>query len=224
MKEELTSEDKAGLQRRPLRSDELRRRLNVSSLDAGIDSEVQRYEMATEAARRILKLTDEDLSREGLLSTPSRFAKAYDFLFKGYHESVSSVVGEGVFPSEGQGLVSVENVEFYSMCEHHLLPFWGQATVAYFPGEKILGLSKIPRLVDLFARRVQVQERITEQVCAAIDELIQPRAILVKLEAQHLCMMMRGVEKQTSRTKTQVMRHFANLEDYEKQQFVKLMN
>jgi GTP cyclohydrolase I len=128
-----------------------------------------------------------------------------------------------VFPSEGQGLVAVEDVEFYSMCEHHLLPFWGKATVAYFPGEKILGLSKIPRLVDVFARRVQVQERITQQLLDAMQSLIVPRAVMVKVQAQHLCMMMRGVEKQQSTTTTQSIYGFDNLHDYEKQQLLRLM-
>lgn len=224
MKKECTLDGDRGISVRSIRSEDLPRRFNQANHDASIDREKQRQEMAKEAARNILQLTGEDLSREGLLNTPSRFAKAYEYLFKGYSESVESAVGEGIFASEGQGLVSVESVEFYSMCEHHLLPFWGHATVAYFPNEKILGLSKIPRLVDLFARRIQVQERITEQVCAAIDELIQPRAVLVKMEAQHLCMMMRGVEKQTSITKTQVLRNFDKLEDFEKQQFIKLLN
>lgn len=184
---------------------------------------VQKQQSAVEAGRRILDLTGENTEREGLRDTPQRFAKAYQALLDGYNLSPEEAVGKGVFPSEGQGLVAVEDVEFYSMCEHHLLPFWGKATVAYFPGDKILGLSKIPRLVDVFARRVQVQERITQQVLDAVQSLISPRAVMVKVQAQHLCMMMRGVEKQQSLTTTQSIYGFDNLQDYEKQQLLRLM-
>jgi GTP cyclohydrolase I len=184
---------------------------------------VQKQQSAVEAGRRILDLTGENTEREGLRDTPQRFAKAYQALLDGYNLSPEEAVGKGVFPSEGRGLVAVEDVEFYSMCEHHLLPFWGKATVAYFPGDKILGLSKIPRLVDVFARRVQVQERITQQVLDAVQSLIGPRAVMVKVQAQHLCMMMRGVEKQQSLTTTQSIYGFDNLQDYEKQQLLRLM-
>lgn len=184
---------------------------------------VLRQQNAVEAGRRILDLTGEDLQRDGLRDTPLRFAKAYQSLLDGYNLSPKEAVGKGIFPSEGQGLVVVEDVEFYSMCEHHLLPFWGKATVAYFPGEKILGLSKIPRLIDVFARRVQVQERITQQLLDAMQSLIAPRAVMVKVKAQHLCMMMRGVEKQQSMTTTQSIYGFDNLHDYEKQQLLQLM-
>ncbi len=184
---------------------------------------VQKQQKAVEAGRRILELTGEDLNREGLRDTPMRFAKAYQALFDGYTITPDEAVGKGVFASEGNGLVAVEDVEFYSMCEHHLLPFWGKATVAYFPCKKILGLSKIPRLVDVFARRVQVQERITQQVLDAVQHLIEPRAVLVRVQAQHLCMMMRGVEKQQSITSTQAVLGFENLLDFEKQQLLRLM-
>ncbi len=184
---------------------------------------IQNQQKALDAGRKILELTGEDLNREGLRDTPNRFAKAYKSLFSGYELSPSEAIGKGVFAAEGQGLVSVEDVEFYSLCEHHLLPFWGKATVAYFPREKILGLSKIPRLVDLFARRVQVQERITQQLQDAIVELIDPRAVMVKIQAQHLCMMMRGVEKQQSATTTQSIHGFDQLQDFEKQQLIRLM-
>lgn len=183
----------------------------------------QNQQLALDAGRKILQLTGEDFDREGLKDTPARFAKAYQALFSGYSLSSSEAIGKGVFASEGQGLVAVEDVEFYSMCEHHLLPFWGKATVAYFPDEKILGLSKIPRLLDVYARRVQVQERITQQVMEAVQSLISPRAVLVRVQAQHLCMMMRGVEKQKSMTTTQAVHGFDNLKDFEKQQFLNLM-
>ena len=182
-----------------------------------------RQQKALEAGQKILELTAEDLNREALRDTPARFAKAYQKLFNGYDISPEDAVGQGIFAKEGNGLVAVENIEFYSMCEHHLLPFWGKATVAYFPGESILGLSKIPRLVDVYSRRIQVQERITQQVMDAVFQLIQPRAVLVRLEAQHLCMMMRGVEKQQAQTTTQNICGFNELLDYEKQQLMRLM-
>lgn len=184
---------------------------------------MSKQQKALDAARNILELTGEDLQREGLRDTPARFAKAYQSLLGGYVLSPQDAVGKGLFPAEGSGLIAVEDVEFYSMCEHHLLPFWGQATVAYFPSHRILGLSKIPRLIDSFARRVQVQERITQQLLDAMRELLQPRAILVRLEAQHLCMMMRGVEKQRSQTATQAVYGFENLEEFERQQLIRLM-
>ncbi|WP_141733629.1 GTP cyclohydrolase I FolE [Oligoflexus tunisiensis] len=184
---------------------------------------IHKQHSAVEAGRRILEMTGEDGDREGLRDTPYRFAKAYQALLDGYNLTPDEAVGKGIFASEGQGLVAVEDVEFYSMCEHHLLPFWGKATVAYFPGEKILGLSKIPRLVDVFARRVQVQERITQQVLDAVQDLIAPRAVMVKVQAQHLCMMMRGVEKQQSQTTTQSIYGYEKLQDYEKQQLLRLM-
>jgi len=142
----------------------------------------------------------ENPGRAGLLKTPERFAKAVDFLLSGYEKSPENVVGEGIFPSESRGVVSVNKIEFYSLCEHHMLPFWGEVSVAYYPSDKIIGLSKIPRLVDLYARRLQVQEHLTLEIANALNELIKPRAVAVRIKGQHLCMMMRGVEKQNSAT------------------------
>jgi GTP cyclohydrolase I len=164
-----------------------------------------------QAGKIILASAGEDLQREGIQRTPERFSKAMRDLTSGYGKTPIQVVGKGIFPAEGQGLVSVRNVEFYSLCEHHLLPFWGTASVAYYPGKKILGLSKIPRLVDLFARRFQVQERITEQVADALVELVAPRAVAVRVKACHLCMMMRGVQKQESETQTETHRGLESL-------------
>ncbi len=155
------------------------------------------------AARSIIKSTPDSLEREGLSRTPARFAKAMNFLLQGYHLTPQKVVGEGVFSSEGGGLVSVNNIEFYSMCEHHILPFWGNVTIAYYPENKILGLSKFPRIIDIYARRLQVQERLTREIVQATHELINPRAVMVRIKASHLCMMMRGVEKQQSFTITE---------------------
>ncbi|MBL7716334.1 MAG: GTP cyclohydrolase I FolE [Bdellovibrionales bacterium] len=159
--------------------------------------------MAELAGSLILKSAGEDLDREGLARTPERFQKAMKALTIGYDQTPEQVIGEGIFEAEGQGLVSVRDVEFYSLCEHHLLPFWGKASVAYFPNEKILGLSKIPRVIDVFARRFQVQERLTRQVAESLSSALKPRAIVVRVQACHLCMMMRGVEKQSSDTVTE---------------------
>jgi GTP cyclohydrolase I len=148
----------------------------------------------------------EDPRRSGLLDTPKRFAKAMRFLTGGYEAEPEDVVGNGIFESEGDGVVLVRDVEFHSLCEHHLLPFFGRVHVAYLPGDRIIGLSKIPRIVDLYARRLQVQERITEQVADALVRLLRPRGVLVLVEARHLCMAMRGVEKQHSATATRALR------------------
>lgn len=159
-----------------------------------------------EHARAMLAHLGEDPGRPGLADTPQRFARAMRFLTGGYEIDPAEVVGGGVFPAEGDGLVVVRDVEFHSLCEHHVLPFFGRVHVAYLPDERIIGLSKIPRLVDLYARRLQVQERITEQVADALMALLQPRGVLVIAEAHHLCMAMRGVEKQHSDTATRALR------------------
>jgi GTP cyclohydrolase I len=148
----------------------------------------------------------EDPARAGLLQTPRRFAAAMRFLTSGYELDVDAVVGGGIFPSEGEGLVLVRDIEFHSLCEHHLLPFFGRVHVAYLPGARIIGLSKIPRIVELFARRFQVQERITAQVADALVEVLDPQGVIVVAEAQHLCMAMRGVQKQHSATATRALR------------------
>jgi GTP cyclohydrolase IA len=148
----------------------------------------------------------EDPRRQGLLETPKRFASAMRFLTGGYEAEPQDVVGGGIFQAEGDGVVLVRDVEFHSLCEHHLLPFFGRVHVAYLPGDRIIGLSKIPRIVDLFARRLQVQERITEQVADALMKLLEPKGVLVLAEALHLCMAMRGVEKQHSATATRALR------------------
>ena len=155
------------------------------------------------AGETILKSVGEDLAREGLHRTPHRFAKAVREICTGYAQTVEEAVGEGVFAAEGRGLISVKDVEFYSMCEHHMLPFFGKVSVAYYPEDKILGLSKIPRIVEVFSKRFQVQERLTRQVAEAIEKMVEPRAVLVRVCAAHLCMQMRGVETQGSHTTTE---------------------
>ena len=157
-------------------------------------------------AEAIIGHVGEDARRPGLRATPQRFARAIRFLTRGYEVEPRDVVGNGIFEAEGEGVVLVKDVEFHSLCEHHLLPFFGRVHVAYLPGKKIIGLSKIPRLVDLYARRLQVQERITEQLADALVQVLEPRGVLVVAEARHLCMAMRGVEKQHSATATRALR------------------
>ena len=161
--------------------------------------------IAAHAAALIANL-GEDPRRESLRDTPERYAKAMRFLTSGYESEPEDVVGSGIFSAEGEGVVLVRDVEFHSLCEHHLLPFFGRVHVAYLPGDRIIGLSKIPRLVDLYSRRLQVQERITEQVADALMTLLKPKGVLVLAEARHLCMAMRGVEKQHSATATRALR------------------
>lgn len=153
----------------------------------------------------ILRRVDEDPTRDGLLRTPERMERSMAFLTRGYAQTLRQVLGSALFDVDYDEMVIVRDIEFYSMCEHHLLPFYGRAHIAYIPSGKVIGLSKLPRLVDMFARRLQVQERLTRQVAEAVIEAIHPQGVGVILEAQHLCMMMRGVEKQSSMTTTSAM-------------------
>jgi GTP cyclohydrolase I len=155
---------------------------------------------------RQLELIGEDPGRDGLLKTPSRVAKSMAWLTRGYELNARDVIGDALFEESHEQMVMVRDIEMYSMCEHHMLPFFGKVHVAYIPNGKIVGLSKLPRVVEVFARRLQVQERLGEQIANAIDEVLQPRGVGVVIEAVHLCMMMRGVEKQSSRTITSSLR------------------
>ena len=165
----------------------------------------------------------EDLEREGLIKTPHRVERSLRFLTSGYDASVEKVINEAVFAAEGSEMVVVKDIEFYSLCEHHMLPFFGKAHIAYIPDGKILGLSKFARVVDVFARRMQVQERMTAQIAQALEEVLQPVGVAVVTEASHLCMMMRGVEKQGSTTRTSVMKGVFREDPRTRQEFLEAL-
>jgi GTP cyclohydrolase I len=155
--------------------------------------------------RSIISDIGEDPGREGLLDTPARAAKALQYLTRGYNQSIDDVVNNAIFESENDQMILVKDIELYSLCEHHMLPFIGKCHVAYIPTGKVIGLSKIARIVDMFARRLQIQENLTKQIADTLMEAIQPAGVGVIIEAQHLCMMMRGVEKQNSSMTTSMM-------------------
>lgn len=177
----------------------------MASASATLDSTSLETASTQELYRELLRRMGEDPDRDGLLQTPERMEKAIAFLTKGYAMDVTEVLHDALFDVDYDEMVIVKDIEFYSQCEHHLLPFFGKAHIAYVPNGKVIGLSKIPRLVDVFARRLQVQERLTRQIGDAIQDAINPQGVAVILEAQHLCMMMRGVEKQRSSTVTSAM-------------------
>ena len=158
-----------------------------------------------EQYRAIIQALGEDPAREGLLRTPHRAAKAMQFLTQGYGQDVQKIVNDAIFTTTNSEMVIVKDIELYSLCEHHLLPFLGRAHVAYIPDGKVLGLSKIPRIVDMFARRLQIQENLTQQIGNCIQEVTGARGVAVVIEAKHLCAMMRGVEKQNSSMTTSMM-------------------
>jgi GTP cyclohydrolase IA len=167
------------------------------------DEEERVYE---ELVRRQLRMLGEDPERDGLVRTPERVAKSMRWLTRGYQLRVEDVIGDAIFEEDHHNMVLVKDIEMYSMCEHHMLPFFGKVHVAYIPQGRIVGLSKLPRIVEVYARRLQVQERLTEQIAQAIQEVLRPQGVGVVIEAVHLCMMMRGVEKQNSKTITSAMK------------------
>lgn len=162
----------------------------------------QEIGLLSEHYKSVITLLGEDASREGLLKTPERVAKAMQFLTKGYSEDPAEILNKALFKEDYRQMVIVKDIDFYSLCEHHMLPFWGKAHVAYIPDGYITGLSKIARVVDVFARRLQVQERMTLQIKECIQKTLNPLGVMVVIEAQHMCMQMRGVEKQNSTTTT----------------------
>ncbi len=172
---------------------------------AETDNQNSALESMQEAVKSILLGIGEDPEREGLLRTPLRVAKAYQFLTSGYTQSVEKTLNGAIFTEEYDEIVSIKNIKFYSMCEHHMIPFYGIANIGYIPNGKVVGLSKIPRIVDMFARRLQVQERLTTDIAYCLNDALAPRGVAVVLRAYHMCMMMRGVEKQDSVTVTSCM-------------------
>jgi GTP cyclohydrolase I len=172
--------------------------------------------------RAILTELGEDPDRDGLLKTPERVDKSYRFLTRGYAQTIEEVIGDALFDEPHESMILVRDIEFYSLCEHHVLPFFGRAHVAYIPHGRIMGLSKAARIVDMFARRLQVQERLTDQVADAIMDALQPRGVGVVIEASHLCMMMRGVEKQSSRTVSSALRGIFRDDQRTRNEFLRL--
>ena len=158
-----------------------------------------------ESFREIIGAVGEDVNRPGLVDTPKRAAKAFEFLTKGYHQNLDEVINNALFPSDSSEMVIVKDIELYSLCEHHLLPFVGKCHVAYIPNGKVLGLSKVARIVDMFARRLQIQENLVMQIAHTIEEVTEAEGVAVIIEARHMCMMMRGVEKQNSVMKSSAM-------------------
>ena len=172
---------------------------------------------------KIIEAIGEDLQRPGLQDTPKRAAKAFEFLTRGYGQSVQEVVNDALFPSDSSEMVLVQDVELYSLCEHHILPFIGKCHVAYIPTGKVIGLSKIARIVDVFARRLQIQEALTSQIAETIMSVTDAEGVGVIIEAQHMCMMMRGVEKQNSVMKTSAMLGSFRSEQKTRDEFLSLL-
>ncbi|HEX5053988.1 MAG TPA: GTP cyclohydrolase I FolE [Planctomycetota bacterium] len=176
-----------------------------------------------QALATVVRELDPEPDREGLRDTPRRVEKAFRFYTSGYAQDPKKVIGDALFAAETDEMVLVKNIEIYSLCEHHLAPFFGKAHIAYIPSGKIVGLSKVARVVDIFARRLQVQERLTMQVAQALEEVLQPRGVGVVIEAAHLCMMMRGVEKQNSSTVTSCLLGLFRKDERTRAEFLKLI-
>jgi GTP cyclohydrolase I len=164
--------------------------------------DTEQLDTLADSFREILETIGEDPERQGLLKTPERAARAFEFLTQGYRQSVEQIVNNAIFDSDASEIILVKDIELYSMCEHHLLPFIGRCHVAYIPNGKVIGLSKVARIVDVFARRLQIQENLTTQIAESLMNCLEPNGVAVVVEAKHLCMMMRGVEKQNSIMKT----------------------
>ena len=173
---------------------------------------------------KIIEAIGEDLNREGLVDTPKRAAKAFRFLNNGYEKNLDEVLNGAIFTADTEDMVIVKNIELYSLCEHHLLPFIGKCHIAYLPHGKVLGLSKLARIVDMYARRLQIQEKLTKQIADAIQLSVRARGVAVVVEAKHLCMMMRGVEKQNSVMTTSVMTGVFREDNSTRMEFLNLIN
>lgn len=176
------------------------------------------------AVKEILEHIGEDINREGLLDTPKRVKKAMEFMCGGYKQDANEIINKALFSTTNDEMVVVKDIEFYSMCEHHMLPIIGKAHVAYIPNGKVVGLSKIPRVVDVFARRLQIQEQMTEQIAEAINDALQPKGVAVVIDARHMCMEMRGVEKICSTTVTSALRGLFKKDKKTKDEFLSIIS
>ena len=166
---------------------------------------MKKYDKIADLTNKLLEEIGEDPKREGLIKTPLRVAKAWNFFSNGYKQNLDDIINNAIFNEDSKDMVVVRDVEFFSLCEHHLLPFFGKAHVAYIPDGKVIGLSKIPRIIDMFSRRLQVQERMTRQISETVKDVLEPVGVAVIMEGQHMCMQMRGVEKQSSLATTSSM-------------------
>ena len=184
------------------------------------DEKRKKLEMNT---KNLLELLGEDPSREGLLNTPKRVAKAWEFLTKGYNENLDELINNAIFEGESKDMVIVKNIEFYSLCEHHMIPFYGKAHIGYIPDGKIIGLSKLARITDLFSQRLQVQERLTNQIAKCLQEVLNPRGVAVVLEGKHFCMLSRGVQKQNSIATSSSMLGIFREKESTRNEFLKLI-
>ncbi len=173
--------------------------------------------------QNILEYVGEDINREGLKDTPNRVRKAYEFMCSGYKQNAKDIIEQALFTSTNQEMVVMKDIEFYSMCEHHILPIFGKVHVAYIPDGKVIGLSKIPRIIDVFARRLQIQEQLTEEICDALNEHLKPKGVAVMINARHMCMEMRGVEKICSTTVTSALRGIFKKEKKTKDEFLSIV-
>ena len=180
-------------------------------------------ERLEQITKELLEIVGEDTNREGLLKTPTRVAKSWEFLSQGYNQDLDEIVNGALFEEAAKDMVIVKDIEFYSLCEHHLIPFYGKAHVGYIPNGKIIGLSKIPRIIDFYARRLQVQERLTNQIATCIQDLLNPKGVAVIMEGRHFCMLMRGVQKQNSISSTSSMLGTFNEKSSERNEFLKLV-
>ena len=184
------------------------------------DIDKKRLEKIT---KELLEVIGEDTEREGLLKTPKRVAKSWEFLTQGYDQNLDEIINEAIFNESAKDMVIVKDIEFYSLCEHHLIPFYGKAHVGYIPNGKIIGLSKIPRIIDFYARRLQVQERLTNQIATCIQDLLNPKGVAVIMEGRHFCMLMRGVQKQNRIASTSSMLGTFKEKSNTRNEFLKLV-
>lgn len=201
-----------------------RDKVRPSRLDERTMSKTTTQQAFEDAVKTMIRYVGEDETREGLLKTPERVMKAYEFMFGGYNEDPQAILNSAMFETSNDEMVLIKDIEFYSTCEHHLLPIIGRAHVAYIPDGKVVGLSKIPRVVDVFARRMQIQEQLTEQIADALMHAISPKGVAVVVQARHMCMEMRGVEKISSTTTSSALRGLFKRDEKTRMEFFNLIN